>query len=277
MNDRFLEGKIAMITGGFSGMGKAIAIKLAQAGAHIAIGSLMSNQAVKTEGEVSYLPGEVEKTAAQKSIEVLGVKCLAMNLDVTNNDSVEQFCNSTKETLGAVDILVNAAGITAESKIIGHSDALWDKVIDVNLNGCYRTIKRILPIMINKKWGRIVNIASTAAAVGAETSGVYCASKAGVVALSRCVALEGAAHNISCNSISPGWTNTNFGRDWMTDIAENQENRKGQEYIADAKSANPQNRLIEPEEIAEMTLFLCKEKAIGVTMQDLTISAGSLW
>ena len=277
MNEQFLKGKIALVTGGFSGMGKAIAIKLAGAGANVVIGSLMNTQAVKTEGEVSYLPGEQEKNEVQKSIENLGVQCLAMNLDVTSNNSVEQFCETTKQQFSNIHILVNAAGITAESTIVGHSDALWNKVIDVNLNGCYRTIKRILPIMIQQKWGRIINIASTAASVGAETSGVYCASKAGVVGLSRCIALEGARHNITCNSISPGWTNTNFGRDWMTDIAEKQENRKGQEYIDAAKADNPQKRLIEPEEIAEMALFLCRDKAIGVTMQDLTISAGSLW
>ncbi len=277
MNEQFLKGKIALVTGGFSGMGKAIATKLAGAGANVVIGSLMNTQAVKTEGEVSYLPGEQEKNEVQKSIENLGVKCLAMNLDVTSNNSVERFCEATKQQFSNIHILVNAAGITAESTIVGHSDALWNKVIDVNLNGCYRTIKRILPIMIQQKWGRIINIASTAASVGAETSGVYCASKAGVVGLSRCIALEGARHNITCNSISPGWTNTNFGRDWMTDIAEKQENRKGQEYIDAAKADNPQKRLIEPEEIAEMALFLCRDKAIGVTMQDLTISAGSLW
>lgn len=277
MNDQFLKGKVALVTGGFSGMGKAIAIKLAKAGANITIGSLMNNQVVKTEGEVSYLPGEDEKNSVQKSIQDLGVQCLAMNLDVTDNESVEYFCNQAKNHFGTIHILANAAGITAESKICGHNDALWDKVINVNLNGCYRTIKRILPLMIAQKWGRIINIASTAASVGAETSGVYCASKAGVVGLTKCVALEGAAYNITCNAISPGWTNTNFGRDWMTDIAEKQENRKGQEYINDAKMANPQNRLIEPAEIAEMALFLCREKAIGITMQDLTISAGSLW
>jgi len=131
--------------------------------------------------------------------------------------------------------------------------------------------------MIEQKWGRVINIASTAAAVGAPTSAVYCASKAAVVGLTRCVALEGAEHGVTCNSISPGWTNTNFGRDWMGDIAEKQEQRKGEEYIADVKADNPQNRLIQPEEIAATALFLCQEKARGMTMQDLTVSAGSVW
>lgn len=277
MVEQFLKGKTAMVTGGFSGMGRAIAIILAKAGANLVVGSLMNMNVKKTEGEVSYLPGEAEKEAIQKTIEGYGVECLALNLNVVENDSVQSFYKTGKNKFGDINILVNSAGITAESKVCNHSDDLWDKVIDVNLNGCYRTIKRVLPDMIKQKWGRIVNIASTAASVGAETSAAYCASKAGVVGLTRCVALEGAAHNVTCNAISPCWTNTNFGRDWMTEIAEKQEKREGQEYIQDVKKVNPQNRLIEPEEIANMALFLCREESIGVTMQDLTISAGSLW
>jgi NAD(P)-dependent dehydrogenase (short-subunit alcohol dehydrogenase family) len=131
--------------------------------------------------------------------------------------------------------------------------------------------------MIERKWGRIVAIASTAASTGAVTSGAYCASKAGVVGLMRCAALEGAPHGVTCNTISPTWVNTAFGRDWMTDIAEEQEQRHGEEYIADVKAANPQGRLIEPSEVGALALYLCREEAQGMTMQDLTLSAGSLW
>jgi NAD(P)-dependent dehydrogenase (short-subunit alcohol dehydrogenase family) len=131
--------------------------------------------------------------------------------------------------------------------------------------------------MIGRKWGRIINIASTAARVGAVTSGAYCASKAGVVGLTRCVALEGAPHGVTCNAISPTWVDTSFGRDWMTGIAEDQESRSGEAYIAEVKAANPQGRLIEPSEVAALALYLCRDEALGMTMQDLTLSAGSLW
>ncbi len=276
MTEKFLTGRTAMVTGGASGMGRAMALAFADAGADVAIGSLLAGSK-KAEGEVSYLPGEKDLEATKAEIEAKGVKCLAMGLDVTQNDSVQAFYDATVEALGKVDILANAAGITAEQTIVDHPDTAWDRVIDVNLTGTYRAIKRVLPGMIERKWGRIVNIASTAATVGAVTSGAYCASKAGVVGLTRCVALEGAPHGITCNSLSPTWVNTDFGRDWMSGIAEDQEHRKGEEYIADVKEANPQGRLIEPSEVGALALYLCRDEAAGMTMQDLTLSAGSLW
>ena len=276
--DRFLEGRAAMVTGGASGMGRAMALAFAGAGADVAIGSLLSDRSGRgAEGEIAHLPGRDELDAAAGEIEARGARALAMGLDVTSTESVEAFFDATVRAFGKIDVLANAAGITAEQTIVGHADALWDRVLDVNLNGAYRAIKVCLPGMIERRWGRIVNIASTAASVGAPTSGAYCASKAGVVGLSRCVALEGAAHGVTCNAISPTWVETGFGRDWMSDIAETQEGRPGEAYIADVKAANPQGRLVQPSEVGALALYLCREEAVGVTMPDLTISAGSLW
>ncbi|HUP15713.1 MAG TPA: SDR family oxidoreductase [Acidimicrobiia bacterium] len=265
-----------MVTGGASGMGLAMAVAFASAGADVAIGSLLAG-GKQAEGEVVHMPGQEQMDHACSLIEAEGVRCLALNLDVTSNDSVEQFFQASVDRFGKVDVLANAAGITAESVISGHSDALWDKVIEVNLTGTYRAIKRVLPGMIERKWGRIINIASTAATVGAVTSGAYCASKAGVVGLTRCVALEGAPHGVTCNALSPTWVDTSFGREWMSDIAEKQEHRTGDEYIADVKKSNPQGRLISPTEIGALALFLCSDGAQGITMEDLRVSAGSLW
>ena len=275
MSESFLQGRVAAVTGGASGMGRAMAVALAAAGADVAIGSLLADQG-KSVGEVAFLPGQEMLEDARAEIESLGRRCMAVGLDVTDDASIDAFA-AAAENLGPVDILANAAGITAEQTIVGHSDALWNKVIDVNLNGTYRAIKRVLPGMIDRKWGRIINIASTAASVGAVTSGAYCASKAGVVGLTRCVALEGAPHGVTCNAISPTWVDTSFGRDWMKDIAETQEGRSGDAYIADVKAANPQGRLIAPSEIGALAVFLCRDEAFGITMQDLTVSAGSLW
>ena len=275
MNDKYLSGRVAMVTGGASGMGRAMALALAEAGAEVAIGSLLAGGA-SVGREVVYLPGQQELDDTAREIEAHGVRALALDLDVTSMDSVQAFHDATVKTFGKVDILANAAGITAEQTISGHPDELWDKVIDVNLNGTYRTIKLCLPGMIERKWGRIINIASTAASVGAETSGAYCASKAGVVGLTRC-ALEGAKHGVTCNAISPTWVETKFGTSWMANIAEEQEGRSGEAYIADAKAANPQGRLIQPGEIGALAAFLCRDEALGITMQDLTVSAGSLW
>ncbi len=275
--DRFLEGRTAWVTGGASGMGKAMALAMAEAGADIAIGSLLSGAGNPAEGELAYLPGERELEETRGEIEKRGVRVLARGLDVTDDASVVEFHAAVNDELGPVDILANAAGITAEQTVCDHPDPLWHKVIDVNLNGIYRTSRLCLPIMIERKWGRIINIASTAASVGAPTSAAYCASKAGVVGLSKCVALEGAAHGVTCNAISPTWVETKFGASWMSDIAEVQEGRSGEAYIADARAANPQNRLIQPSEIGALACFLCRDEAAGLTMQDLTVSGGSLW
>ncbi|MEE8202993.1 MAG: SDR family NAD(P)-dependent oxidoreductase [Alphaproteobacteria bacterium] len=276
MSEKFLNGRAAMVTGGASGMGRAMALAFADAGADVAIGSLLTGGA-RVSGELVNMPGAEELENTRKEIEACGVKAVAVSLDVTSNESVQAFYDATASAFGKVDILANAAGITAEHTISGHPDALWDKVIDVNLNGTYRAIKVCLPGMIERKWGRIINIASTAASVGAVTSGAYCASKAGVVGLSRCAALEGAEHGVTCNAISPTWVETTFGTEWMSNIAEEQESRTGAEYIADVKAANPQGRLVQPSEIGALAAFLCRDEAIGMTMQDLTVSAGSLW
>lgn len=265
-----------MVTGGASGMGLAMSLAFAAAGANVAIGSLLAG-GKRAEGEVTHLPGQDQLDQARGLIEGEGVNALAMNLDVTSDESVGAFFNAIVGHFDKVDILVNAAGITAEQTIVGHSDSLWNKVIEVNLTGTYRAIKRVLPGMIERKWGRIINIASTAASVGAATSGAYCASKAGVVGLTRCVALEGAPHGVTCNAISPTWVDTGFAREWMTDIAEKQEHRSGDEYVSEVKKSNPQGRLISPTEIGALALFLCTEGAAGITMEDLRVSAGSLW
>lgn len=276
MTDRFLAGRVAAVTGGASGMGRAMALAFAAAGADVAIGSLLAGGS-RADGELVFMPGEEQLERTRQEIERQGVRAMASGLDVTSNDSVAGWVAKIEADLGPVGILANSAGITAEQTISGHPDSLWDKVVDVNLTGTYRAIKSVLPGMMERGWGRIINIASTAATVGAVTSGAYCASKAGVVGLTRCVALEGAPHGVTCNSISPTWVNSDFGRSWMGDIAEKQEQRVADDYINDVKAGNPQGRLIEPSEIGALAVWLCREEARGMTMQDLTVSAGSLW
>ncbi len=270
MNEKFLSGRTALVTGGASGMGRAVALALADAGANIAIGSLLEQDPHRKEsGEIVFTPDQKSLEETKVAIEAYGVKVFATNLDVCLMESAESFVDRTIEMFGQVDVLVNAAGMTCEQTVVGHSEALWEKVMDVNATGTFRMIKLCLPKMIEAKWGRIINIASTAASVGAPTSAAYCASKAAVVALSRCVALEGAPHGVTCNTISPGWVETSFGKKWMTEF--------GEEYIQDAKDGNPQNRLIQPDEVGALAHYLCRNKAAGMTMQDLTLSAGSLW
>ena len=197
---------------------------------------------------------------------------------MTSDTSVDSFFAAAAAELGPVDILANAAGITAEQTISGPPDPLWDRVIDVNLTGIYRCIKRALPGMMERDWGRIVNIASTAASVGAATSGAYCASKAGVVGLTRAVALEGAPNRCYVQLDKPyvGEYRLRAGTGWAI-------SPRNKMTVA-ATSTSPMSWMPTPRagwstplRSAPLALFLCREEALGMTMQDLTLSAGSLW
>ena len=274
----YLKGRVAMVTGGASGMGRAMALAFAEHGANVAIGSLLEKSSSKKEkGELVNRPGEEEMQKTKKDIEAFGVKAIAVELDVCSVESVNNFYNKTVEAFGKVDILANAAGITAEHPTSGHGDELWLKVMDVNTNGVFRCTREVLPGMIERGWGRIISIASTAASVGAPYSPAYCASKAAVCGFTRAVAQEGAPAMVTANTISPGWVETTFGTEWLSDIAENQLGKKGDELIAEEKANNPQKRLIQPIEIGAIAAHLCREESVGITGQDITVSAGSLW
>lgn len=199
-----------------------------------------------------------------------------MNLDVSSTDSVRAFYDATIKAFDKVDILVNAAGIAYEHEICHHPDEEWYRTIDVNLNGIYRTTKLCFPGMIERKWGRIINIASTSASMGAPLHAAYCTYKAAILGLTRCVALEGAAHGVSCNSISPGWVETNLAEGMIGRLAQ-VEGRTAAEYLDNIKQSYPQKRIIQPEEIGALAIFLCRDEAFGITMEDITVAAGSLW
>lgn len=278
MSEKYLEGRVAMVTGGASGMGRAMALALAKAGANVGIGSLLSDAPAKNaDGELVNRPGRAELDKTKKDIESLGVRCVATDLDVCDVASVKRFHEAVKSELGPVDILCNAAGITAEHGVVGHSDDLWLKVMDVNANGVFRVTREVLGGMIERRYGRIINIASTAATVGAPMSPAYCASKAAVTGFTRAVAQEGAEALVTANSISPGWVETTFGVEWLSDIAEKQMSTKGDLFIQQQKAENPQKRMIQPVEIGTLAAFLCKDEAVGITGQDITVSAGSVW
>src|SRR5687768_11923428 len=203
MSDRFLAGRRAWVTGGATGMGRAIALSLAGAGADVAIGSLVEGERLP-DAAYAAQPSLAEMEETAKAVSACGVKCHAAPLDVRDDASVDAFHREATAALGPIDILVNAAGVSAQEAMIGHRDETWASVIDINLTGCYRTIKRCFPGMLERRFGRIVNLASTAAEVGYPRYAAYCASKAALLGLTRCVALEGAEHGVSCNAINPG-------------------------------------------------------------------------
>jgi NAD(P)-dependent dehydrogenase (short-subunit alcohol dehydrogenase family) len=276
--ERYLLGRAAVVTGGASGQGRAIALALAARGADVAIGSYLGEGAKMPGGADTYLPSAAELSRVRGEIEAQGVRAVALPLDVRSTESCRALFDKASTTFGKVDILGNAAGIGAEQPILGHPDALWDAIIDTNLTGYYRMIKLCLPGMIERRWGRIVNIASTAANIGAKDNPAYCASKSGILGLTRCVALEGAPHGVTCNAINPGFVNTGMMRSSVrTWLKAEGKGRTEEEFIAGIAAGYPQKRIIEPEEIGALAAFLCREEARGLTMEDITLAAGSLW
>jgi 3-hydroxybutyrate dehydrogenase len=278
MSERYLAGRGAWVTGGATGMGRAIALALAEAGADVAIGSLVETaRGGVVPGQNVYTPTLDEMAAARDAIAAHGGRVLALPLDVCSNESVEAFHAATVEAFGRIDILVNAAGSSTRHVIADHPDDLWQRMLETNLTGAYRTIKRCMAGMIERKWGRIINIASTAASVGYVAHSAYCASKSGLLGLTRCVALEGAAHGISCNAISPGWVDTPQGRGGVRQQMRIEGFDDEQQFRARIVESIPQKRFIQPSEIGAVAAFLCRDEAFALTMQEVTVSAGTLW
>jgi NAD(P)-dependent dehydrogenase (short-subunit alcohol dehydrogenase family) len=252
--------RLAIVTGGLQGIGLAIAQELSRQGVIVAIGARRAND-----------PGHCADAR-----EAIGKQGLISHLDLQKTLSVDAFFDQVKHKIGAPDILVNAAGITHHHSISDHTDEDWDAVINTNLSGPFRMIRACLPEMKRGNWGRIINIASTAARVADDTHGAYCASKAGLIGLTKAVAVEGAPYGITCLSISPGWVETEMLRKSSLTIA-NRTGRSQAEEIAIMAASNPQNRLVQPQEIAALVAFCCSESAKGLTMEDIQLNAGALW
>lgn len=266
-----------MVTGGLTGQGLAIARALAEAGAHVAVGSYVG-QAHGRSGDAAAYPEDAVVATVHSDLAALGVKVYAGHLDVRDASAVRSFLAEAEAVCGPADILVNAAGTTAEQPVCGHDDALWEKIIETNLTGAFRLMRELLPGMLARKWGRIINIGSTAASIGWKDNPAYCASKAGLLGLTRCVALEGAAHGVTSVMISPTWVETELmHRNVAQIVAREGKGRSVAEVLTEIATGNPQGRIIQPAEIAALAVFLCSEGARGITMENIQITGGALW
>jgi NAD(P)-dependent dehydrogenase (short-subunit alcohol dehydrogenase family) len=265
------------VTGGATGIGRATALALAEAGADIAIGSLPETASLDARAYATR-PGEAEMQDAKQQIEASGARCFLLPFDLRSDRSVDDFHRRVSAALGAVDILVNAAGVCAQEPMTEARDETWFTVIEINLTGAYRTIRRCLPAMLAGGWGRIISIGSTASSVGFARHGAYCASKHGLLGLMRCTALEGAAHGVTCNTISPGTVATGLTRlGSALRVQQGGQGRDVEENMRLIAESYPQKRLIEASEIASLAVFLCSEEARGITGEDLIVSGGALW
>jgi NAD(P)-dependent dehydrogenase (short-subunit alcohol dehydrogenase family) len=246
-------------------------------GADLAIGSLLA-QGGRTRPKVenSYFPAPEEQQATRDLLRKSGAKVYADKLDVRSDRSIERFLRGTIDALGEPDILVCAAGTDFNHPICDHPDEMWHKIIDTNLTGTYRMIKRCLPTMIRRRWGRIIIVASTSATTGSPLKPAYSASKAGLLGLMRCVALEGAPHFVTCNAISPATVETEMFN--TTFLHTSEKTGKSIQQLREERLATyPQRRFLEPAEIAATIAFLCTEQARGITMENLGITGGAVF
>lgn len=242
-----LNGKTAIVTGGSRGIGKAVAIKLAELGANVVI---------------NYTSSPEKAHDVVRTIESLGRQAMAIKADVSNNSEVEDFIKTVESKFSTVDILVNNAGITRDALLMKMKEEDWDSVITINLKGTYQCTKAVIRKMMKQKSGRIVNIASVIGITGNSGQANYAASKAGIIGFTKSVAKELGSRNINVNAVAPGFIQTD-----MTEVLSAE--------IKEALSSSiPLKRLGTPEDVANVVAFLCLEESKYITGQVINVDGG---
>lgn len=256
-----LNGKLALITGGGRGIGRAVAFAFAAEGAHIAVASRTTD--------------EVGRVALQISNE-FDVTTTAVDCDVAKRASVERMFEIVENHFGRkVEILVNNAGVAESAPLTKTDDEMWRKHLSINLDGTFYCTRRALPAMLETGWGRIINIASIAGKTGAPYIAAYAASKHGVLGLTRVAALEVASKGVTVNAICPGYVDTPM----TTRAVENITARTTQdekEARGMLERMNPQNRLVTSEEVAALAVLLASGAGRGINGQAINIDGGTV-
>jgi 3-oxoacyl-[acyl-carrier protein] reductase len=241
-----LSGKVALVTGGAQGIGKAIALLLARNGADVVVSDINLEKAQETADEV----------------QGMGRNSLAVKANVADLKDVEQMVDAIVRRFGRIDILVNNAGITRDRLILRMTEEDWDAVLAVNLKGTFNCTKTAIRHMSKQKSGKIVSIASVVGQMGNAGQANYAASKAGVIGFTKTIAREFAARGINVNAIAPGYIQTP-----MTDAVP----EKAKEEL---KRMIPMERLGQPEDVAQAVLFLVSESSSYITGQVLHVNGG---
>jgi 3-oxoacyl-[acyl-carrier protein] reductase len=247
MNRLFdLSGKVALVTGGSRGIGRAIALALAAHGARVAI-NYASNAA-----------------AAEETVAALGgaTGAVALAGDVADTATAARLVEGTIAAFGRIDILVNNAGVTADDLILRMSEAEWDRVIDTNLKGTFAVTKAAIRPMVRQRWGRVICVSSVAGIVGNAGQSNYAAAKAGMIGFAKSIAKEVASRNITSNVIAPGFVDTEMTAG-LTDTQRTE--------IMKMVSAG---RTGKPEDVAPAAVFLASEEAAYITGHVLTVDGG---
>ncbi|MFZ3587955.1 3-oxoacyl-[acyl-carrier-protein] reductase [Bacillus sp. DJP31] len=242
-----LTGKVALVTGASRGIGRAIAIELAEKGATVV---------------VNFSGSEAKANAVVDEIKTLGREAIAFQADVSNNESVTLMVKSVIDTFGRLDILVNNAGITRDNLLMRMKEEEWDAVINTNLKGVFHCMKAVTRQMMKQRSGKIINIASIVGVSGNPGQANYVAAKAGVIGLTKTVAKELSTRNINVNAVAPGFIST----DMTEELPE--------EVKTEMLKQIPLARFGEPQDIAKVVSFLASEDSKYITGQTLHVDGG---
>jgi NAD(P)-dependent dehydrogenase (short-subunit alcohol dehydrogenase family) len=253
------NGKVVLITGAGRGIGKAIALAFAAEKSRVVV--------------TGRTAAALEQVAAE--IRAAGAEVLACPCDVTDKPQVKNLQRDVERHFGAVQILVNNVGIAPAAGFLEMPDNLWDDVMRVNVSAAYNCCKTFLSAMVTARWGRIVNIASTVARVAYPGISAYATSKHAILGLTRSLAIETARSGVTVNAVCPGYVNTELTRENAQRLAEKR-GKSLDEALALLAASCPQRRLIEPEEVAYVTLMLAADRARGITGQAIQVDGGAV-
>jgi NAD(P)-dependent dehydrogenase (short-subunit alcohol dehydrogenase family) len=254
MPDAQLVGRTALVTGGGRGIGAACARALAAAGAKVVV-------AGRTAADLEAIARELD--------------AVALRVDLTDRADTDRMLGELAGQTGRVDILVNNAGVAESAPLELTTDAMWDRIVELDATAPFRLVRALVPAMVAAKWGRVVNIASNAGVSGYGYTAAYCAAKHAMVGFTRALAIDLGRTGVTINALCPGWVETDMALAAVARIAE-KTGRSAAEARAALEAMSPQRRLIQPDEVAHAVVGLCADAARGIHGQAIVIDGGAV-